>query len=58
VCCVPGCGAQGSFGVGVHLSRGIEGIRYCYGHFLLTADGQEMAARNMEGAMRDVDFAE
>jgi hypothetical protein len=52
------CGDHASFGVGVNVSRGIEGIWYCHGHYALTPDGQEMAARNLKGAMSDVDFSE
>ena len=52
------CSQPASFGVGVRLHRGEQGRWYCFGHYLMTEDGQEMAARNMEGAMQDVDFNE
>lgn len=58
MCCIEGCGEYGSFGLGVSLARGIEGRRYCHGHYMLTPEGQAMAAANLKGAMSDVDFSE
>lgn len=57
-CCVQGCTEDGTFGVGVRLAYGVQGRRFCHGHYLLTEDGQEMTARNLRSALDGIDFSE